>query len=99
MILQRLWVTKRSIDMTHDSDLTNQDTDYTRPIQEVLRCGKVDIEILSRLRTRAYRNHAILGVQGGEPWIASSCGHAMGRRCVRPLSWVRLRTSRRPVKS
>src|SRR6266571_5507215 len=36
MILQRLWVTKRSIDMTHDSDLTNQDTDYTRPIQEVL---------------------------------------------------------------
>src|SRR2546425_10402163 len=36
MILQRLWVTKRSIDMTHDSGLTNQDTDYTRPIQEVL---------------------------------------------------------------
>jgi len=25
-----------------------------------LRCGKVDIEILSRLRTRLYRNHAIL---------------------------------------
>src|SRR2546427_332844 len=36
MILQRLWVTKRSIDMTHDSGLPNQDTDYTRPIQEVL---------------------------------------------------------------
>src|SRR6266478_1113396 len=54
---------------------------------EYLRCGKVDIEILSRLRTRAYRNHAILGVQGGEPWIASSCGHAMGRRCVRPLGY------------
>src|SRR5262249_6625254 len=36
MILQRLWVTKRSIDMTHDSGLLNQDTDYTRSIQEVL---------------------------------------------------------------
>src|SRR5712691_12221660 len=88
------------IDEEFYESLDSMFTQVVKTLQKSdLRCGKVDIEILSRLRTRAYRNHAILGVQGGEPWIASSCGHAMGRRCVRPLSWVRLRTSRRPVKS
>src|SRR6266567_5447032 len=35
-MLQRRCVTKRSIDMTSDSGLTSQDTDYTKHIQEVL---------------------------------------------------------------
>src|SRR4030095_12370372 len=64
-----------------------------------LRCGKVDKGTVECLRTRSYRNHAILGAQGGEPWIASSYGHAMVPRCVRPSSWARLRISRQPVKS
>src|SRR6266487_3018010 len=35
-MLQRRCVTKRSIDMTSDSGLTGQDTDYAKHIQEVL---------------------------------------------------------------
>src|SRR5215470_6128769 len=36
MMLQRRGVTKRSIDMTSDSGLISQDTDYAKHIQEVL---------------------------------------------------------------
>src|SRR5262249_14856302 len=36
MMLQSSWRTKRSMDMTSDSGLASQDTDYTREIQEVL---------------------------------------------------------------
>src|SRR5215813_8188650 len=36
MMLQRRCVTKRSIDMTSDADLPNQDSDYAQHIQEVL---------------------------------------------------------------
>src|SRR5713101_7593665 len=35
-----------------------------------LRCGKVDIGTLWCLRARACWNHAILGTQGGRPWIS-----------------------------
>src|SRR6266446_8604285 len=64
-----------------------------------LRCGKVDIGTLLRLRTRASCRHAILGPQGGGPWRASNYGHAMVRRCVRPSSWANSSTWRPPVKS
>src|SRR5262244_629156 len=36
MMLQRRCVTKRSIDMTSDADLPNQDSDYAHHIQDVL---------------------------------------------------------------
>jgi len=72
---------------------------YGRALKFVkdLRCGKVDRGTLWCLR--AYRNHAILSTPGGGPWIASSCGHAMVRRCGRPSNWARLLISRRLVKS
>src|SRR6266702_2211628 len=64
-----------------------------------LRCGKVDIKTFSCLRARASCNYVILGTQGGGPWIASSCGHAMARRFVRPSSWANSSIWRRPVRS
>src|SRR5918911_2946170 len=36
MMLQSAWNTKRSIEMTSDSGLASQETDYAREIQEVL---------------------------------------------------------------
>src|SRR4051794_27545537 len=36
MMLQSVWRTKRSMDMTSDSGVASQDTDYAREIQEVL---------------------------------------------------------------
>jgi hypothetical protein len=36
MMLQSAWNTKRSMDMTSDSGLASQDTDYAREIQEAL---------------------------------------------------------------
>src|SRR5882672_6468653 len=36
MMLQSSWRTKRSIDMTSDSSLISQDSDYPKAIQEVL---------------------------------------------------------------
>src|ERR1043166_7173835 len=36
MMLQSAWSMKRSMDMTSDSGLASQDTDYTRDIQAVL---------------------------------------------------------------
>src|SRR5215831_16604338 len=76
---------------------TNCMSKTSRTKNFILRCGKVDRETLWCLR--AYRNHAILSTPGGGPWIASSCGHAMVRRCGRPSNWARLLISRRLVKS
>src|SRR5712691_13419360 len=48
------------IDEEFYESLDSMFTQVVKTLQKSdLRCGKVDIEILSRLRTRAYRNHAI----------------------------------------